>query len=168
MAVATVRLWLESNHSSIDRGIFCTFENADYEIYKDLMCTVYFLVSKYHLTNSYTKENSKIDCVVNVKSVEISNELGQSLPGLQIYPNFAQNSESESLTGRFKRISRKVDFNVIRDPIIPFGFKNYCENVCFFNSVIQVMYSSPVFRDYINKLRPPVTGVAMKIKKTFQ
>ena len=49
-------------------------------------------------------ESSNTDCVVNVKSVEISNELGQSLPGLQIDPNFAQNSESESLTGRSKRI----------------------------------------------------------------
>ena len=28
------------------------------------------------------KENSNIDCVSNVKSVEISNELGQSLPGI--------------------------------------------------------------------------------------
>ena len=51
MALATVRLWLESNHSSIDHVIFCTFENADYEIYKDLMFSVYFPVSKYHLTN---------------------------------------------------------------------------------------------------------------------
>ena len=42
MALATVRLWLASNHSSIDRVIFCAFENADYEIYKDLMFTVYF------------------------------------------------------------------------------------------------------------------------------
>ena len=49
-------------------------------------------------------ESWNTDCVVNVKSVEISIELGQSLPGLQIYPNFAQNSESASLTGRSKRI----------------------------------------------------------------
>ena len=96
---------------------------------KDLISTRYFPVSKYHLTNIFTKENSNTDCVVNVKSVEISNELGQSLPGLQIYPNFAQNSESESLPGRFKRISSKVDFNVIRDPNIPLDLKNYGENV---------------------------------------
>ena len=29
------------------------------------------------------------------------------------------------------------------------------------------MYSLPVFRDYINKLRPPVKGVAMKIETLF-
>ena len=33
MALATVRLWLESSHSSVDyRVIFYTFENADYEM----------------------------------------------------------------------------------------------------------------------------------------
>ena len=164
IALATVRLWLESNHSSIDHVIFCANENTDYEIYKDLMSTVYFLQSKYHLTNINMKESSNTDCVVNKKSVEISNELGQSLLGVQIYPNFGQNSESESFAGRSKRISSKVDFSIIRDPNIPLGLVNYGENVCFFNSVIQVLYSLSVFRDYINKLRPPVKGVAMKIK----
>ena len=33
IGLATVRLWLESNHSSIDHVIFCTFENVDYQIY---------------------------------------------------------------------------------------------------------------------------------------
>ena len=158
--------WLESNHSSIDHVIFCTFENADYEIYKDLMSNVYFLMSKYHWT-IYMKENSNNDYVVNVKSYEISNELGQSLPGLHIYPNFAQNNESESLAERSKRISSKIDFNVIRDPNIPLGLINHGENICFFNFVIQVLYSLPVFRGYIYKSRPPVTGVAVKIKKLF-
>ena len=119
MALATVRLWLESNHSSIDHVIFCANENTDYEIYKDLMSAVYFLQSKYHLTNINMKESSNTDCVVNKKSVEISNELGQSLLGVQIYPNFGQNSKSESFARRSKRISSKVDFNIIRDPNIP-------------------------------------------------
>ena len=167
IALATVRLWLESNHSSIDHVILCTFENACDEIRKDLMSNVYFPVSKYHFTNIYMKENSNTDCVVNVKSDEISNGLGQRLPGLHIYPNFAQNSESESLVKRSKRISSKIDFDVIRDPNIPLGLINYEENICFFNFVIQVLYSSPVFRGCINKLRPPVTGVPMKIKKLF-
>ena len=64
MALASVRIWLESNHSSTDCVIFCTFENADYEIYKDLMSTVYFSVSKCRLTNIYVKENWNTDCVV--------------------------------------------------------------------------------------------------------
>ena len=66
VALATVRLWLESNHSSVDCVIFCTCENADYEIYKDLMSTVYFPVSRIQLTGNYMKKNLK-DYVVNVK-----------------------------------------------------------------------------------------------------
>ena len=72
---------------------------------------------------------------------------------MQIYPNFAQNSESESLAARSKRISSKEDFNVIRDPNISLGLINYEEYVRFFNSVMQV-FSLPVFRDYITKLQP--------------
>ena len=122
---------------------------------------------KDHFTNIYVEENSNTDCVVNVKSVEISNKLGHTLPGLQIYPNFAENSESESLARSSKRISGKVDFNFIRHPNIPLGLINYAENSCFFNSIIQVLHSLPVFGDYITKLQPPVKGVAMKISKLF-
>ena len=116
---ATVRLWLESNHSSIERVIFCANENADYEIYKDLMSTACIPVSKYHPTNINMKESSNTDRVVNKKRVEVSNEVCQSLLGVQIYPNCGQNGESESFARRTKRISSKVDFNIIRDPNIP-------------------------------------------------
>ena len=34
---------------------------------------------------------------MNVKSVEIINDLGQNLSGLQICPSFAQSSESEKI-----------------------------------------------------------------------
>ena len=51
IALAIVRLMLKSNHSSIDCVIFCTLENADYEIYKDLMPIVYFSTPKCYLTD---------------------------------------------------------------------------------------------------------------------
>ena len=110
-------------------------------------------MSKYHLANINKKESSKTDCVVNKKSVEISNELGQSLLGVQIYPNFGQNSESEPFAGRSKRITSKVDFNIIRDPNIPLGLVNYGENVCFFNSVIQVQQKE---KTNLSKVESPV------------
>ena len=77
------------------------------------------------------KQNSNTDCVVNVKSVGISNELFQSLLGLQIYPDFTQNIETGSLTGRSIRVSLKVDFNVMRDSNIQLGLINYGENIAF-------------------------------------
>ena len=70
-------------------------------------------MSNYHLTNINIKESSNTNCGVNKKSVKISNELGQSLLGVQIYPNFGQNSESKSFAGRSKMISSKVDFSII-------------------------------------------------------
>ena len=110
------------------------------------MSTVYFPVSKIHLTDNYMKENSNNNCVVNVKNFEISDELGQNLSGWKIYPSTESQKESS------KRISVKVDFNVVRDPNMPLGLIKYGENVCFFNSVIQVFYCLPLFRDYMSKL----------------
>ena len=59
--------------------IFCTYENMSYEIYKDLMSTMYFPVVKLHLIGNCLKENSNSDCAVNVKIVEMSNEQDQDL-----------------------------------------------------------------------------------------
>ena len=69
---------------------------------------------------------------------------------------------------KLKNISGKVDSSVVRDSSIPLGPINYGENICFFNSVIRVLYCLPLFRNYMNKLRPPVKGVAMKIRKLFR
>ena len=41
-------------------------------------------------------------------------------------------------------------FPTFIDPNVPLGLVKYVENV------FQVLYSVSVFRDYINKLRPPV------------
>ena len=98
MALATGRLWLEPNHLSMNHVIVCTYESADQEIDKDLMPAVYFFVSKYYLNSIYMKEISNTDTFVNVESDGISNELGQNVSRQQIYPNFAQNSESEYVT----------------------------------------------------------------------
>ena len=121
------------------------------------MSTVYFPVLKYHLTNINMKESSNTDCVVNKKSIEISNELGQSLLGVQIYPNFGQNSKSESFAGKSKRISSKVDFNIIRDPNILLSLVNYGENVASsilsYKSYILYQYSEIILTncDHLSK-----------------
>ena len=106
-------------------------------------------------------ENSNNDYGVNVKNFEICDELGQSLSGLQIYPSTESPKESS------KRIS-EVDFNTVRDPNIPLDLIKYRESVCFFNCVIQVLYCVPLFRDYMNKLRPSFKALAMKIRKLFR
>ena len=81
IALATVRLRIESNHFPVDCAIFCIYENGDYEIDKNLMSIFYLPVSKIHLTDNYMKENSNNDCAVNVKNIEINYELCQNLSG---------------------------------------------------------------------------------------
>ena len=39
---------------------------------------------------------------------------------------------------------------------------------CLFNFVIQVLHCIPLFRDCINKLRPPIKRVALKTRKLFR
>ena len=107
IALGTVTLWLESNHSSVNHVIVCAYENADYEIYKDLMSTVYFPVSKNHSLDNYLKSNWSNYCVLNVKNIETSDESGQNLSGCQIYRS------TESLGECKKRISGKVDFSQV-------------------------------------------------------
>ena len=92
-------------------------------MYKDLMSTVYFPVSKRYLTANHMKESPNNSYVANVKNIENHNKLVQNILILQIYPNTAQKSKSESPRERSKRISMKVDFNIIRDPSILLGLK---------------------------------------------
>ena len=42
------------------------------------------------------------------------------------------------------------------------------EKIFFFNSIIQVLYCLPLFTDCMNKLGPPVKGVAMKTRKLLR
>ena len=65
-----------------------------------------------------------------------------------------------------------IDFNIsssVRDCNIPLGLLNLGENVCFFNSVVQALYSITTFREYVLQLillrdNPPV----LAIKNLFQ
>ena len=92
------------------------------------------------------KENINNDCVGNVKNIKTSNELVKKIPGSKIYPSTAQKSEFESPREGSKRINRKVDFNIARSLNITLGLKGSGKKVCFFNSVILVLYSLPAFR----------------------
>ena len=62
---------------------------------------------------------------------------------------------------------QNINFNIVsnvRDA--PLGLSNIGENVCFFNSVIQILYSIPAFQEFIRKL-PPVNEVVSTIRDLF-
>ena len=119
--------------------MFCTYENAHYGIFKDLMSTVYIPVSKYHFTNILMKENDCVvnDCVVNAKSVKIGNE---KFIRLQFYRTVGQNNESESFAGRSKRISK-----VGKDPNIPLDLISHGEMFAFST----LSYKSCIHHQYL-------------------
>ena len=100
---------------------------------------------------------------MNSKINEINNKLSQNLSELQINPSIDQN-ESESLEVKPQTYSGKADLIVVRDQNILLGLINYGENNYFFNCVIQVLHSLPIFRDYIKQFRSPFKGVAIKIR----
>ena len=93
VALTAVRLWLESNHFSIERVIICTSENVDYDLYKGLISTIYFFLSLCHWQlyegKSWWHWN---ECEKHCTDIK----LGQSLSGLQINPNTGQDNELES------------------------------------------------------------------------
>ena len=93
------------------------------------------------------KKSPNNNCVANVENIGNHKKLVQVISGLKIYPNTAQKSNSESPREGSKRIIRKVDFSIVRDPNIPLDLKNCGENVCFFKYVIQVLYSLSIFRE---------------------
>ena len=101
------------------------YENADYKIYRDLIFSVYLPVSKCHLGDNFMKKSLNSDC----ENFKMSNVLAQNIPGLKIYPSTARKSKSESQGEESKRISRKVDLNLIRSLNITLDLKNLGENV---------------------------------------
>ena len=63
-------------------------------------------MSKIHLTDSYLKEISNNDSVVNVKNFEISDELGQNLSDWKIYLSTESSKESAKGISRFQWCKR--------------------------------------------------------------
>ena len=55
--------------------------------------------------NVFSEKDPHLNVGGDVKSFKISNELDQNLSGLQIFLNFAQNSESQCHTQRSRKIA---------------------------------------------------------------
>ena len=186
IALSTTRNWIESNHVYIDRVIFCTYENDDFNKYKELMPT-YFPVLNNHLTDNIDVITGN-EYLTSATNVEISPELDDlsKLPMM----NSPSSREKTPKKGRVKKStsfretpSKKkpvadrtidIEFNTspllitnVRDPNNPLGLINEGVNVCFFNSVVQVLYSLPLFRNYIRQISPS-NSIKRGIKDLFR
>ena len=71
---------------------------------------------------------------------------------------------------KFEKVENvDVDFNIcynIPNSNAPLGLLNHGENVCFFNSVLQVLYSLPMFRQFVHEL-PTNTVEVSAIRSPF-
>ena len=244
IALNTVRVWLEYNHLSVNRIIFCTYENEDFGIYKDLMSTVYFPVSNNHLSeninetldlveindeyynelyeqyihdeindelddlskspmmNNPNRETPIKDIIKNGDNNETSGSCSKSALAENVYftetnssIDFSTVTSFESNTGPtqnsidktpqsgrrkknrgFKGTPKKqkkenIDFTInctIPDPCAPLGLLNCGENVCFFNSVMQVLYNLPMFQNFIQQLPAASISEVSVIKRLFE
>ena len=80
--------------------------------------------------------------------------------------------KGKAFRGTPKKIDRR-DYGVspssqVRDPNAPLGLLNLAENVCFFNSVVQVLYAIPAFRNLVQELVPDDNQAIIAIKHMFQ
>ena len=100
-------------------------------------------------------------------------------------PGPTQNQDGKSpMSGRPKKIKsfkgtpnkqkkcvvEDIDFNIsynVREPSVPLGLLNQGENVCFFNSIVQVLYSLPAFRDFMQQILPTNAAV-LAIQNLFR
>ena len=131
---------------------------------------------------NYVCINNKYYAVNNFAFYDLSHlkRLELLLDGdIESNPGPTQSRSCKSSAGRPKKskvfkgtpkkveLGNKIDFVVNRgNPVVPLGLVNQGENVCFFNSVIQVLYSLPTFRSYIEQLQTS-ERVVSKIKDLF-
>ena len=150
IALNTVRVWLESNHESIERVIFCTYTNKDYDIYKNLMST-YFPDTPDCFSG--TKGDEMKPCSSNVKETPCTPEKANEINDDIDFDTDRTNDNVPSIDLTSMPFSDRLDCLetsstqrwIVRTPA---KLKN-TNNVCFFNSVAQVFYSIPSFRMHI-------------------
>ena len=133
IALYSVRKWMENNYSQIDQVVFCTYEDHDFDIYQELMCE-YFPVSSQIVQTENRKLENELSSIEQNNSTVIENnspgyEASNIMRNIPVAPlNYSESNEAITLTEN-----------------VPVPLKNR-ENVCFFNSVVQVFYSLIHFR----------------------
>ena len=150
VAFQTVVSWLEKNHESVEKIIFCTNQKEDFDIYNEL-----------HKT--FKENNGQVSILPEITQAanEMSKEVLKSkLEKTSSIPNKSQSSRSVN----------KITTDKILRPLCknrPVPLENNKENICFFNSVLQVLYSTLPFRAHVLNTHMN-NNVIMKIKEIFE
>ena len=170
VALKGVRSWLETYHTQIEQIVFCTYEDEDFKIYQRLTSEYFPISDKPSLTtdnmewknDNPSTQSSKSD--VNLEAKKTKCDIGEVekydpdssdkdgiLPDKRYSPsdnvcndeNVGISSSTDVMTTNYSDCSGTINR---RQPV---KLENYRVNVCFFNSIIQVLYSFPSFHDYL-------------------
>ena len=152
VAFDSIISWLKENHQSVKNIIFCTYKFQDHNIYNDLM--------KKHFP-SYTSDH------VLYFEKKIVHELPVPLTnGIDMLPPVSKGPAFQNRYIYVENENNSIDFS-INTEYTPVKLQNSGHNVCFFNSVIQVLYSLPSFRTHI--LNTSLNSVVVhNLRKLFQ
>ena len=158
VALNTVRLWLELNQSHIERVVFCTYKDEDFEIYKELMCE-YFPTADQCVVENDDLNSELNDASTSTKcqkdEVPTSSTSGMKSDDNEVPTSCTTSTKSQNDDVPIIGIDRNIDYSVTSDNTIngkfPVLLQNEGVNVCFINSIVQVMYSLPCIHTYLEQ-----------------
>ena len=128
IALTTVRSWLEINHQSVEKIIFCTWDDKDYDNYRKW------------LDENLPKDNITYKKQEILPSVD-ENETIKS--DVIVTPILSENLIEPVASTSSSDINNNDDVPVCNDIVdrkFPVKLENEA-NVCFFNSICQIFYS---------------------------
>ena len=138
VALKAVRSWLETHHAKIEQIVFCTYDDENFKIYQRLASEYFPTSDNPSLTTNDIKcrndnpstpsSKSDIECIESKKGKYNNAEVVKCNP---------------------KHTDEDLDCSGTNTRRQPVKLDNYRVNVCFFNSIVQVLYSFPSFHDYL-------------------
>ena len=156
IAFETVTSWLEKNHHSVEMITFCTYEKEDSEIYNHLL-------NRYLISHQVIGDDKKIDQVTPSNEIEIAEPMNstQCTDTNTVHDEVSTTREDnagtkndivddiiEHTSNSVVTINDSVDGSFLTEQV-PVTLRNSGENICFLNSVVQVLYSLLPFRAHI-------------------
>ena len=122
IALKTVRSWLERYHSEIEQIVFCTYLDKDFDIYLGIMPEYFPAVDEPITMPDIT--NMDNEPLVNSASLDSHIVAGTDNAGSSNSMDVHTNNFTVSINKPF-----------------PIRLENKNANVCFFNSLVQILYS---------------------------
>ena len=148
----------------VPRELYCRFANSEDVTYTKYLCSNAVLHSNTELSCSYDVSFLKHLQVVINGDVESNPGPTNNIDNMNVKEKGRPKGsiKKKGFKGNIKKHTHNVETlpteilpSIISDTIVsnkPVGLKNEGVNVCFFNSIIQVLYSMPEIRSHVRAL----------------